>query len=236
MERKTVVCLGDSLTNGRVSANYVEMLARRLEGFSFINAGVNKELSYNVLQRVAHCIESEPGAVTVLVGTNDANASLDDAYARRAMKNLNLPRQPTPSWFQQNLKELVDQLQSGTDAKIALLSIPPIGEDLTHRSVQRAGEYSEIIREVAVRAGVGYLPLHETMINDLAQNPSSPRNPYDRWRYVVYKGLFQRKVLRMTLDGISEANGFHLLTDFIHLNTRGAGMVADCIHAFLLDA
>jgi lysophospholipase L1-like esterase len=236
MGKKTVVCLGDSLTRGRVSFDYVSLLAQTQEGCSFLNAGVNRELSYNVLQRTEAVIRSRPDAITLLVGTNDANASLDPDYARRAMKRMNLPRVPDPGWFQENLFELVSRLQAGTDAELALLSIPPIGEELEHRSVKRAGEYSRIIRRVAETTRVHYLPLYETMIDELKENPGNPRTTYDRWRFVVYKSLLMRRVFRRSLDSISEANGFRLLVDFIHLNGRGGRIVAELIQGFLSRA
>ena len=102
--------------------------------------------------------------------------------------------------------------------------------------MQQAVEYSRIVREVADQTGTGYLPLNETLMERLRENPSSPRLPYERWRYVVYKALFQKKIFRMSLDSISRANGFHYLVDYVHLNGRGARVVADLVREFLETA
>lgn len=228
-----VLCVGDSLTRGRVSAGYVGPLARALPQFRFINAGVNKELSYHVLRRVDALIRHRPDRVTILVGTNDANASLDPAYARRAMKNGGLPRYPCAEWFRENLRASVLRMMSGTDARIALLSLPPIGEIPGHRSVRAAAQYSGIVREVAESTGVAYLPLNETLTAELEAYPSSPRFPYERWRYVMYRGQVQRRIFRRSLDAISASNGFRFLVDFIHLNSRGARVVTELIRGFL---
>ena len=50
---RLVACLGDSITQGQVSANYVKLLERRWEsnGVRFVNAGVNGDLAHNVAQR-----------------------------------------------------------------------------------------------------------------------------------------------------------------------------------------
>ena len=55
--RTLVVCAGDSITHGVVSANYVEMLERRFaaDGYEFVNAGINGQLAYNLLQRLDEC-------------------------------------------------------------------------------------------------------------------------------------------------------------------------------------
>ena len=56
--KKVVVCVGDSITHGRVSHNYVDMTAGKLSdrGFIVVNAGVNSELAYNVLSRIDEII------------------------------------------------------------------------------------------------------------------------------------------------------------------------------------
>lgn len=75
-----VVCVGDSLTAAQVSVDYIKMLAAAELGRSmkFTNAGVNGDLAFNVLQRLDSVIDLQPDAITVLIGTNDANASLSE--------------------------------------------------------------------------------------------------------------------------------------------------------------
>ena len=50
--QRHVACVGDSLTAGQVSVDYVKMLAARDLGRSlrFTNAGVNGDLVFNVLR------------------------------------------------------------------------------------------------------------------------------------------------------------------------------------------
>ena len=78
--QRHVACVGDSLTAGQVSVDYVKMLAARDLGRSlrFTNAGVNGDLAFNVLRRLDSVIDLQPDAITVLIGTNDANASLSE--------------------------------------------------------------------------------------------------------------------------------------------------------------
>ncbi|MBN2098694.1 MAG: hypothetical protein JW753_03760, partial [Dehalococcoidia bacterium] len=42
-------------------------------------------------------------------------------------------------------------------------------------------------------------------------------------------------VLRQSLDEISRRNGYLLLTDGMHMNSRGAAIIADQIEAYLRD-
>jgi hypothetical protein len=42
-------------------------------------------------------------------------------------------------------------------------------------------------------------------------------------------------LLGRSLDEISSSNGFLIITDFLHLNSRGAGFVAELIEGFVTE-
>ena len=236
-EDKIIVCIGDSITHGSVSYNYVDLLSQRLgnRGYTLINAGINSELAYNVLQRIDEVTRCEPDYITILIGTNDANASLSEANSQRAVKNMKLPRKPTAEWFRENLIGICSQLKSKTGAKIALISLPPIGEDLRHAAYTRTASYSTIIRDVASREGIAYLPLHEAITDYLKEQKHRPKLTYDgEWKSVMYKSIFLHIIFGRSFDKISSYNGFLIVTDFLHLNSRGAEMVANLIEGFVL--
>jgi lysophospholipase L1-like esterase len=73
-----VVLLGDSITAGVMSANFVDQLTVRMghDGYQFINAGINGDAAYNLLQRLVPIIDAKPDAVAIMVGTNDLQAYL----------------------------------------------------------------------------------------------------------------------------------------------------------------
>jgi lysophospholipase L1-like esterase len=236
---KVVVCIGDSITHGRVSHNYVDQLSQRFprDKFTFINAGINSELAWNVVQRLETVIACHPDIVTVLIGTNDANATLNEANARRAVKKMKLPREPSRPWYIENLKKICTVLKGRTSAKIALLSLPPIGEAPESTGWHQSVRYSRVIQTIAAEQGVAYLPLNETMVRYLAEQRHLPKHTdATGYKPVMYKGIFSHFVLGKSFDDISEANGFLLVTDFLHLNSRGAAMAADLIGEFVRDA
>ena len=72
-KKRTVVLVGDSGTRGERGYSYVKLLSQKLDkdAFAFINAGVNRELAYNVRQRIDKVIAYKPDFVTILIGTND---------------------------------------------------------------------------------------------------------------------------------------------------------------------
>ncbi|MFW5861507.1 MAG: SGNH/GDSL hydrolase family protein [Spirochaetota bacterium] len=231
--RKVVVCAGDSITHGSVSVNYVDMLQKRLgDKYIFVNAGINGELAWNLDQRVNQVIACNPDYVTILIGTNDANASMNEKSSKRYIKDMGLPRKPDKQWYRDNLEKLVDKLKKETDARIALLSLPPIGEEPGNDAYERATEYSREVKTVARAIGVTYLPLHEKMTARIVT--TAPRVSYNgTTEPAMYKALARHYLLGKSFDEIAEINGLIYLTDLLHLNSRGAGEVADLIEGFL---
>jgi lysophospholipase L1-like esterase len=230
-----VVCLGDSLTSGQVSVDYVKMLAARHNGghARFTNAGVNGDLAYNVLQRLDSVIDPQPDVVSVLIGTNDANASLSEKNVRMMTRMKKLPTRPTIGWYRENLTAIVDRLTAETSARIALLSLPALGEELGSPSVQRSTDYSAVVKEIADAHNVTYLALNELQLAHLTAGASTPGIQFRDGRLLSASAATQHFVLRRSFDSISRSRGLQLTTDLIHQNTRGATMIADLIDEFL---
>jgi lysophospholipase L1-like esterase len=240
--RRTVVCFGASLTAGSVSADYVEMLAERptLAGCRFVNHGVNGDVAWKGLQRLDEVIAEKPDAVTILIGTNDVNATLSERNLRHYLEFYKIPTTPTREWYEENLRAIVRRLQEETGARIALLSLAIIGENLAHEANRRIALYNETIRRVAASTGTDYLPLYETMLDylrtheaDLAELP--PRLDY-RDGLVNIGNAVALHGTGLSWNEVSRRNGLLLTTDCLHLNETGAALIADLIEEWLLDA
>jgi len=235
-DKQVLVCIGDSITHGRVSVNYVDIISERLRSRNIlvINAGINSELAYNVVQRLDEIIACNPDFITILIGSNDAYGAVSDRIARQEIKEMKLPQRPTRPWFRENYLQICSTLQSRTHAKIALLSLPPIGEVLDQHAFKQSEIYSRTVKEVAEMQKLTYLPLHERMVDFLRNHPHIPKYPYRDDEQLMYIAIAKHLLLGRSFDEISQANGFLLLTDHLHLNSRGARMVADLIEGFVL--
>jgi lysophospholipase L1-like esterase len=235
-EAPTVVCIGDSLTHGRTSSDYVALLQRRFrpKGYRFVNAGLNGELAYNVLQRLDAVIACRPAWITLLIGTNDAYAALSTSNAHETMEQMGLPERPTRDTFRRYLTDICLRLRTATAAPLALLSLPPLGEDPVHPAFQLTAAYSRLIQAVAHETGNAYLPVHERMCAYLDCHGGSARRSFDAYRGGTGLAVKMRRfLLHQSFDTISQRNGFALLTDFFHLNTTGATIVADAVAEFI---
>ncbi|HEY9160807.1 MAG TPA: GDSL-type esterase/lipase family protein [Desulfomonilia bacterium] len=234
--QKVLVCIGDSITHGRVSYDYVKLIRDNLapKGIEVVNAGINSETAWNVLNRINDIIACNPDYITILIGTNDANGAFSPVVAEKQAKEVGLPQAPDEAWFRENLTKLCEILKSQTKARIALLSIPPIGEEPEHPAFKQAQKFSAIIRDVAQKEGVTYIPLNEKLTDMLIASGRRPRFSYSPDDFLMYSAIARHILLGQDFDKISEINGQYLLTDHLHLNGRAAGITAGLIENFVL--
>jgi lysophospholipase L1-like esterase len=233
--KKVVACLGASMVHGRIGFNFVDRLAQELqnEGFQFVNAGINGDLAYNALKRLPDVIACRPHTVVILVGTNDVLASQGPREAARYRWLKKLPVRASQKWYRENLIAILSALQGETDARLAIGSLPALGDELASPLNQRIEEYNAVIEEIAREAGVIYLPIHEALAEVArAAGPRAGR-AFDGRTWWMLKGIVQHYVLGWSWDRISLANGFLLQTDGIHLNSRAGVVVAERIAALL---
>ena len=128
-------------------------------------------------------------------------------------------------------------LEGGDPGTVALCSLPPIGEDpssahpFQRELNRRIEEYSGIIKDIARKAEVGYLAVHEAM---LAQIQSSPGRAFTCFRLLpFYRDAFGALMLRKSPDQIGQMNGWRFHADGVHLNSRGGMIVAGLVQEFI---
>ena len=224
--RKTVVFAGDSITHGNISADFVEMTAEQASAgsWNYVNAGVNADLSYNLLSRFEEIVRCDPDRIIILIGTNDVNGSSTPEAAERAIKNQDLPQEPSKEWFRQNLATFMSLMRDQTGAKIAVFTIPPIGESLEHPINEQVREFNRVIREVAAEFGADILPLYEEIAIAIAENAPPEFKPKDpaKFKSLVTGAALKRILLRKSFDRIGEKNGYLYHSDPLHLDEDGA--------------
>jgi lysophospholipase L1-like esterase len=234
VNRKIVMCIGDSITHGRISQNYIQILNQKLaDKYEFINAGINSHLAWNVLERLPEIIECNPNFITILIGTNDVNATLSLSNKNDYIRRMKLPRDPDHEWFCETLKKILRHLKSETTAEIAVLTIPTIGESLTSPYFALTEQYSKSIIEITKELRVESLPLHEKMVNYLKDNPGKPKYSYKKERMYILRSVFHHYFLRRSWDNIAYRAGFNLHRDYLHMNSRGALMIAELIEDYI---
>jgi len=239
-DRTIVACLGSSSTAGKGQAfDIIGELSCR-PGNSrlvFRNFGVGGDLAYNALQRVPHVIACRPDKIVIWVGGNDVLAKVSPNVRCFFRISKHLPAEPSLTWFHGNIRAIVLRLKAETEARIALCSLPPIGEDPSSEMAFQAElnreieEYSQIIKATAQEEGVEYIPLYEAIH---AQIQASPGRAFTRFRFIpFYRDAFRVLIFRKTPDDVAQLNGWRFHSDGIHLNSRGGMIAADLIQQFL---
>jgi lysophospholipase L1-like esterase len=230
-----VVCLGASMVRGQVSYNFVNLLEQRMaeDGFQFINAGVAGDQAYNVLMRLDSVIDYQPDFVIILIGTNDVTATLSPTLARISRLTRRFPQPPSAEFYKYNMLRIINTLKEKTSAKIALVSLPVLGEDLESIPNQCIKDYNALLKEIADEEQVSYLPVYELQEEYLKEVQQGSGRPYGSGGMLSIKALVRHYLLRQSFDEISRKHHFLLVTDGIHMNSRGATFIADEIESFL---
>lgn len=233
-KKPRILFAGDSLTCGNMSADFTQIVAQKLEdGYEYINAGVNADLAYNLLQRLDEIIACQPDFVTILIGTNDANATYGKHNQQVYTKLKKLPHPPSLFWYEENLRKIIEKLQKESTAKIALISMPLIGETIDHRIYQHLKEFVEVAKKVAMQMQIAYLPMHETHLAFLQNSEKTASKKYKENHKLIEAAMLQHYIFGKTWDEVSQNHGFQTLTDFLHLNSWGANTIANLVEEWI---
>jgi lysophospholipase L1-like esterase len=238
---ETVACLGSSTTASRGTYKWIGELEKRPQNgrFRFVNLGVGGDLSFNAVRRLDRVIALRPDRVIVLIGSNDIMASVFPNFRRFVRVSKRLREEPTPDRFDENLAVIVRRLQREANARVALSSLAPVGEEPGSRHPVQARlndlfiTYNGIIREAAARESTDYIPFCETFQERLAR--AGTTKPFTRFSFAsLYRDyLWREMVLRQSFDEISRRNGWQFHIDGIHLNTAGGRILTETVQEFL---
>ncbi|GAA3309511.1 SGNH/GDSL hydrolase family protein [Nonomuraea dietziae] len=215
--RPIVVAAGASMTQGALGADWIGTLRTRPQhqGYDLVNAGVNGNTTADLRRRIdTDVVACRPAAVTLLIGTNDV-------------------RNGVPlEQYRDNLRAIVDRVKTRTTAHIALMSLPPLGENLDAEINRSLRGYNAAIKEIATSAGVAYLPVHEQMVEVLRRGRGN--RPDYAFSFVhAFASAAQHYLLGRSWDQVAHSGGMELFVDHIHLSDRGGTIVADLASTWL---
>jgi len=230
---RTVVCLGDSLTQGNASFDYPHALAGRLEpdGYTVLNAGVNGDRAWNVLQRIDEVIRAEPAYVVLLIGTNDARAIESPWAAGQYIRQKKLPQTPDEAFFMDSYRSLLDILVASECIRTLVVTIPPIGERRGEPIDEVVARMNRFIAHEAAERDLQCIDLNHAVerLLDGQDRDASPAYDAKRSRQMILAAVLKRHLLGWSWERIARRNGLHALTDMVHLNATGALLLVDLV-------
>jgi lysophospholipase L1-like esterase len=238
---ETVACVGSSTAAAKGTYRWIpELESRPRNGrFRFANFGVGGDLSFNTVRRVGRVAALRPDRVIILIGANDILASVFPNFRRIVRVWKGLPHEPTAQLFRENLCLITRRLRRETDARIALSSLAPVGEDphsvdaVQSRLNELFAEYAAVIREVSAHEGTDYIGFYEAFRDELERSKTA--KPFTRFSFPAFYRdyLVREMILRRSFDEISRINGWKFHIDGIHLNTRGGRILTEAVQPFL---
>jgi len=238
---QTVACVGSSTTASKGTYRWIAELESRPQNsrFRFVNLGVGGDLSFDIVRRLRRVSAIQPDRVIILIGTNDILASVFPNFRRIVRVWKGLPAEPAVQRFEWNLALITRRLRQETNARIALSSLAPVGEDphssdpVQSRLNDLCAAFSGAIRDVALREGTYYIPFYESFQDQLVHSRAA--KPLTRFSFPSFYRdyLFRELILRRSFDEISRTNGWEFHIYGIHLITRGGRILTEAVQQFL---
>lgn len=252
--RPVLVCVGDSLTHGTLSDNWIPKVPPKIaEKMKFdkpqpsdfmdpvwiVNNGQNAITSYTVLQsRLQSTMACYPDYVLLMIGTNDVLSMYSPAARADKVSTWGLPEAPSMDGFRRNIKGIVDFLvQASNKTQIGLCTLPPLGEELSSPANKLIKEANEIIHEVGESAGdnVMVLQVGERMQDEIAKNNNGGKGSMKPEMMAPLMMLFTPLYLFLgvPLKALSGIAKNCVLSDCVHLNESGGDIMADVVCEWL---
>jgi lysophospholipase L1-like esterase len=222
------VGFGDSLTQGNIGANWLNVLAAQRPDIQFFNAGMNADLSYTLLTRIDDVIDCQPQYISLFVGCNDVNATMAPVRMQRYYELGKITQDANYEGFKENYKTILQRLSTETTAKILLISIAPITEHPQHAVNQKAELYNQVVKELAQEFGLIYIPFREQLWQQLPKAPSQIAD-YEVGFPLIRKAIIKHYLFQHSWNQISQRRHAQFLIDNIHLNNTAADILVQLI-------
>ena len=233
-DKPVVVCCGDSITHGHIGYDWVSSLRDKDDSKIYINAGINADLTWNLNQRLDDIIKHNPDYITILIGTNDAIGSqpvklIQDYY----IQTKNLPQVPSIKWFEEQIEIFVKEVKENTSAKIAITTLPWLGEQKDASIINVIKNHNKIIKRIAVQYDLFILDLFSKFKEQIASNDSIPYTTSEFRRLRGLRAVILYYIFGWTWTKIGKKYKLKLLCDHIHLNEKGGDLMEQLAKEFL---
>jgi len=231
-----ILFIGNSITQGIIGESFVKMFVLENPDWVIKNAGIGGDTLTNVSERVITELQDDLDFDLIVfeAGYNDIILPYFNERGflfRLAFKFLKFRgRNPlsNSTAFRVEYKNVVQKMKRITTARIILVTIGCINENLRFKLNSKRLDFNKIIREIAEESGCFLADVANQF--ELVLNESSQVNYLLNgfWNSVY----FDHKACKTT-DGsnkLSSKRNLHLTIDGVHLNSNGAKIFKSVIH------
>lgn len=231
-KQPTIVLLGDSLTQGSMSFDYVSELAARYPATHFINAGKNARLSVQLLEQIAPLHNCNVSEVIVFIGDNDIFSHTFPPYAEFYRTHWDLQEKPTPASFLHNIQQIASTLKN---KGIKTTFVSPALVAGSSRFLD-AADYVQVLKHTAAQYGAGYIALNEEIAKKYALNPRlnaicAADIEYNHFIRNNYVALFRHYWFGTSWTGIAKTRQLEYTHDCVHLDEQGGQILMSLLVA-----
>ena len=232
--KPVVVCCGDSITHGHIGYDWVSALRKKDDSKIYINAGINADLTWNLNERVDNIIKHNPDYITILIGTNDAIGSqnikhIQDYY----VSTKGLPRLPHIDWYRSELERFITTVTVQTDAKIAISTLPWLGEQSNAEIITVVKDHNDIIRSLSKKYNLTLIDLFKNFEDSIDSNNSVPYTTTEWRRLRGLRAVILHYVFGWSWNRTGKKYRLKLLCDHIHLNEKSGAIFQNLMEDFI---
>lgn len=227
-----ILLLGDSITAGTLGASYVNILRERLPEHEILEHGKSGDTVVSLHTRLSRMsIDTRFDITVVFIGVNDVFVRLALSY-----RLLNILRRQgwskTPEQFEASYRKIINHIIHFSER---IIIIPPLflgekPENQWNRALSALSEKCLILSDEF--DNVCFLDVRDRMVEELLSKTVSTYLP-NRMRQMGKDKL--NLTTKEKIDSIAVKRGLHFTIDGVHLNTRGAAVVADALQHTILN-
>ncbi|GBF97448.1 hypothetical protein Rsub_10371 [Raphidocelis subcapitata] len=248
---RKLLCLGDSHTEAILGTDWVGRLANATKGLvDVVRAGKSGEWAVLIGRRLGPLLDANPNpaGLVILAGTNDVLAATSPAMMAQYR------------WLFPGLRGQVATLESYTaeiermlstiaarapNCKVAVVSLPPIGEDMGDAVNAAVGRYNAALAEVVARHAprarlVDFHAACQRRLEAARREGARRPPPFGLMSTAGFLRLqvgapVLRYVLRWSWQDLSRWNSLELLTDQVHLNDQAGELLLKELDPFVKE-
>ncbi|MFT4416771.1 SGNH/GDSL hydrolase family protein [Fredinandcohnia humi] len=211
-----VALWGDSLTDGKPGVAFVNVLKERLPDIQFVNYGKPGDTLKSMYKRLyEEKVETRYDMVFIWIGVNDIYS-----------KALGVKQHPVvrdEQEFKDYYQKVIELAQNWT-SKIIIVTPAIIGEQPENQWNKELGRFVSIMKELPLLfSNVILLDIHKLFVDVLKDQASSNYITLKPLK-VIGDVLFIKKPEKV--EKKSKSRGLILTLDGVHLNGKGANLVA----------
>jgi|SRR5690625_2251850 len=212
-----IALIGDSLTEGRPGVSFFNILKEKFPNVAFMNLGKPGETVQSLHSRLLKMkMDPDYDLAFLWIGVNDVYSKLLKVQAQPVVKNMNEFKE-----YYEKVLELVVE----SSKKVVTIGPAIVSENPEHESKHEIKEINRIIESITRNyENTSFTDMRSVFINHLKTIRTSDYLNLKVMR-VMADVLFYKSPSQV--DKVSKKRNLHLTLDGIHLNSRGAEMVAE---------